>query len=82
MTIQMRIVDFDDEILQASIYEKIKDCRSNMYESHNPIYNDNLEVKFKVNIYFAELVISGEAIKSIRYDYSMLLVATVVNLIN
>jgi hypothetical protein len=37
----MKIVDFA-EMLQGSINEKIKDCRSNMHESHNPVYNDSL----------------------------------------
>ena len=42
----MKIVDFA-EMLQGSINEKIKDCRSNMHESHNPIYNKSLEVEIE-----------------------------------
>jgi hypothetical protein len=34
-------------MVQGSINEKIKDCRSNMHESHNPIYNDSLEVEIE-----------------------------------
>jgi hypothetical protein len=37
----MRIVDFA-EMLKESINEKINQCRGDMHESHNPIYNDSL----------------------------------------
>jgi hypothetical protein len=59
----MRIVDFA-ELLQGSINEKIKDCKSNMHESHNPIYNDSLEIEIEalqwVQGQIQHLVISNE----------------------
>jgi hypothetical protein len=42
----MRIVDFA-EMLQGSINEKIKECKGNIHEAHNPIYNDSLEVEIE-----------------------------------
>jgi hypothetical protein len=42
----MRVVDFA-QMVRESVNEKIKDCRSNMHESHNPIYNDSLLVEIK-----------------------------------
>jgi hypothetical protein len=42
----MRIVEFV-EMLQGSINEKIKECRSSMHEAHNPIYNESLEVEIQ-----------------------------------
>ena len=59
----MRIVGFA-ELLQGSINEKIKDCKSNMHESHNPIYNDSLEIEIEalqwVQGQIQHLVISNE----------------------
>jgi hypothetical protein len=59
----MRIVDFA-ELLQGSINEKIKGCKSNMHESHNPIYNDSLEIEIEalqwVQGQIQHLVISNE----------------------
>jgi hypothetical protein len=42
----MRVVDFA-EMIRESINEKVKDCRSSMHESHNPIYNDSLAVEIE-----------------------------------
>jgi hypothetical protein len=37
----MRVVDFA-EMLRDSIEEKINECRENMHESHNPVYNNSM----------------------------------------
>ena len=38
------IIDFAD-MLQASINEKIKECKDSIHKLHNPIYNKSLEVE-------------------------------------
>jgi hypothetical protein len=43
----MRIVDFA-EILRESVNEKINQCRGDIRESHNPIYNESLLVKIQM----------------------------------
>ena len=64
MTIQMRIVDFDDEMLQGSINEKIKECKASIHQAHNPIYNKSLEVEIDTLEWIREqiqhLVINNE----------------------
>jgi hypothetical protein len=42
----MRVVDFA-EMLRESINDKINECRSDIYESHNPIYNDSLLMEIR-----------------------------------
>jgi hypothetical protein len=42
----MRVTDFA-EMLRDSIEEKINQCRGDMHESHNPIYNDSLMVEIQ-----------------------------------
>ena len=42
----MRIVEFA-EMLQGSINEKIKDCKGEIHQAHNPIYNQSLEVEIE-----------------------------------
>ena len=42
----MRIIDFTD-MLQASINEKIKECKESIHKAHNPIYNQSLEVEIE-----------------------------------
>jgi hypothetical protein len=42
----MRIIDFA-EMLQGSINEKIKDCKGEIHQAHNPIYNQSLEVEIE-----------------------------------
>jgi hypothetical protein len=42
----MRIVDFAD-MLQASINEKIKECKDSIHKLHSPIYNKSLEVEIE-----------------------------------
>jgi hypothetical protein len=34
-------------MLQGSINEKIKECKGDMHEAHNPVYNDSLEVEIE-----------------------------------
>jgi hypothetical protein len=41
------IVDFA-EILRESINENINQCRGDIHESHNPIYNESLLVEIQV----------------------------------
>ena len=59
----MRILDFA-EMLQGSINEKIKDCKDSIHESHNPIYNNSLEVEIEALQWFQgqiqHLVINNE----------------------
>ena len=40
----MKVVDFA-EMLRNSIEEKINQCRGDIHESHNPVYNDSLMVE-------------------------------------
>jgi hypothetical protein len=42
----MTIVHFA-EMLRDSINEKINECRSDIHESHNPIYNDSLLIEIR-----------------------------------
>jgi hypothetical protein len=42
----MRVVDFA-EILRESVNEKINQCRGNIHESHNPIYNNSLLIEIQ-----------------------------------
>jgi hypothetical protein len=42
----MRVVDFA-EMLKESINEKINECRSDIDESHKPIYNDSLLIEIR-----------------------------------
>jgi hypothetical protein len=42
----MRVVDFA-EMLRESINDKINECRNNMHESHNPVYNDSLLIEIQ-----------------------------------
>jgi hypothetical protein len=37
----MRVVDFA-EMLKELINEKINECRNDIHESHNPVYNNSL----------------------------------------
>jgi hypothetical protein len=43
----MRIVDFA-EILRESVNEKINQCRGDIHESHNPIYNNSLLIEIQM----------------------------------
>jgi hypothetical protein len=43
----MRIVDFA-KMLKESINVKINQCRNDIHESHNPIYNESLVVEIQV----------------------------------
>jgi hypothetical protein len=42
----MRVVEFA-ETLRDLINEKINQCRDDMHESHNPVYNDSLMVEIQ-----------------------------------
>jgi hypothetical protein len=42
----MRVVDFA-EILRGTIDEKIKECRNDIHEAHNPVYNDSLLIEIQ-----------------------------------
>jgi hypothetical protein len=42
----MTIVHFA-EMLRDSINEKINECRNDIHESHNPIYNDSLLIEIR-----------------------------------
>jgi malate synthase len=42
----MTIVHFA-EMLRDSINEKINECRNDIHESHNPIYNDSLLIEIQ-----------------------------------
>jgi hypothetical protein len=42
----MRVVDFA-EMLRDSIEDKINQCRGDMHEPHNPVYNDSLMVEIQ-----------------------------------
>jgi hypothetical protein len=42
----MIIVDFA-QMLRQSINEKINQCRGNMHESHNPVYNHSIAVEIQ-----------------------------------
>ena len=42
----MKVVDFA-EMLRNSIEEKINQCRGDIHESHNPVYNDSLMVEIQ-----------------------------------
>jgi hypothetical protein len=42
----MRVVDFA-EILRESVNEKINQCRGDIHESHNPIYNNSLLIEIQ-----------------------------------
>ena len=42
----MRIVNFA-KILTDSINDKINQCRGDMHESHNPIYNQSLLIEIQ-----------------------------------
>ena len=42
----MKVVDFA-EMLGDSIGEKINQCRGDMHESYNPIYNNSLAVEIE-----------------------------------
>jgi hypothetical protein len=42
----MRVVDFA-EMLRDSINEKIKGCRDDVHESHNPVYNNSLLIEIQ-----------------------------------
>jgi hypothetical protein len=35
------------EMLRESINKKINRCRGDMYESHNPVYNDSLLIEIQ-----------------------------------
>jgi hypothetical protein len=40
------VVDFA-QMLRESINEKINQCRGDMHESHNPVYNDRLLIEIQ-----------------------------------
>ena len=40
------VVDFA-QMLWESINEKINQCRGDMHESHNPVYNDSLLIEIQ-----------------------------------
>jgi hypothetical protein len=42
----MRIVDFA-KMLKESIDEKINQCRNDIHESHNPVYNNSLLIEIQ-----------------------------------
>jgi hypothetical protein len=42
----MRIVDFAETLIEL-INEKINECRSDIHESHNPVYNDSLLIEIR-----------------------------------
>jgi hypothetical protein len=42
----MKVVEFA-EMLRNSIEEKIKECKGNMHELHDPIYNESLAVEIQ-----------------------------------
>jgi hypothetical protein len=42
----MRVVEFAEK-LRDLINEKINQCRDDMHESHNPVYNDSLMVEIQ-----------------------------------
>ena len=59
----MRIVEFA-ELLQGSINEKIKECKGEIHQAPNPIYNNSLEVEIEALQWVQEqlqhLVINNE----------------------
>jgi hypothetical protein len=42
----MKVVDLA-QMLRDSIEEKINQCRGDIHESHNPVYNDSLMVEIQ-----------------------------------
>jgi hypothetical protein len=42
----MKVVDFA-EMLRDSMEEKINECRGDIHESHNPVYNESLMIKIQ-----------------------------------
>jgi hypothetical protein len=42
----MRVVDFA-ELLRESINEKINECRNDIHESHNQIYNNSILIEIR-----------------------------------
>jgi hypothetical protein len=43
----MKVVDFA-EMLRHSIEEKINECRENIHEAHNPVYNNSMLIHIQI----------------------------------